>query len=79
MKCATLDTPYRRRKIRQLARNEFRGCSVVFTAGIDGGLAFQIQSQNGRIRSGVIALLPHHGKVRLNAAWLKRHLINAQK
>jgi hypothetical protein len=69
-----LDSPYRRRRIRQLAHNEFPGCTIEFIARGDDGISFQIKSKNGRLRSGAISLLPHHGHIRLNRRWLKQQL-----
>jgi hypothetical protein len=70
----TVDTPQRRRRIQQIAKNAFPGSTVVFLRAQPGALAFRIRAVNGRFRTGVIKLLPHHGKVRLNRSWLQRQL-----
>ena len=74
MQPKTLDSAQRRRDLRQLVRNAFPGCSVVFVDPPAGGIAFRIRAGNGRYRSGVIKLLAHHGHVRLNGAWLAREM-----
>lgn len=65
---------HRRRDVRQLARNEFPDCSVVFVTAPTGAIAFRISASSGRYRSGVIKLLAHHAHVRLNRAWLARQM-----
>ncbi|MBI3865090.1 MAG: hypothetical protein HY290_24720 [Planctomycetia bacterium] len=70
----TADTPQRRRRIEQLVKNLLPGCTAAFMPGTDGGLAFRIRSKNGRFRTGIIKLLSHHQKVRLNRHWLQRQI-----
>jgi hypothetical protein len=71
-----VDTPQRRRRIQQIASNAFPGSTVVFLRAPRGALAFRIRSVNGRFRTGIIKLLSHHGKVRLNQSWLQRQLLD---
>jgi hypothetical protein len=70
----TADTPQRRRRIEQLVRNEFPDCEVVFVKVTEKSLAFRIRGANGRFRSGIVQVLPHHSLTRLNKDWLKRKL-----
>jgi hypothetical protein len=70
----TVDTPQRRRRIQQLIRNAFPGCTAQFLPADSGALAFRVRGPTGRPRSGVLRLLGHQGRVRLNADWLQRQL-----
>lgn len=69
-----VDTPQRRRRIQQLVRNAFPGCSAQFLAASPGALAFRVRAPTGRFRSGVLTVPAHHEGVRLNSAWLERLL-----
>jgi hypothetical protein len=75
----TVDTAQRRRRIQQLARNAFPGSEVVFLRAQAGALAFRIRAVNGRFRTGIIKLLAHHQKVRLNPSWLQRQLADCHR
>ena len=53
-----------------LCKTNCRGASSNFcTVSPEGSLAFRIRTPNGRFRSGVIKILPHHVSIRLNRRW----------
>jgi hypothetical protein len=72
-----VDTPQRRRRIEQLVGNAFPGCTAEFLPASPGALAFRVRGPTGRPRSGVLRLPAHHGRIRLNSAWLQQLLPGA--
>jgi hypothetical protein len=68
------NTPPRRRKILQLVQNAMPGAHVVFSADDSDSISFRIRADNGQFRTGLITLLPHHAKIRLNRTWLERQI-----
>ena len=64
------DSPQHRHDVEQLVRNIYRGCHAVFVPE-RGVLAFRIEDQHGRIRSGFVKVRDWH-RQRFTKSWLLR-------
>lgn len=65
------DTPQHRRDVEQLVRNVYPGCHAVFVPDERRALAFRIEDEHGRLRSGFVKVYKWN-QPRLTKSWLLR-------